>query len=180
MTKLPQMDVPEPPPPITPPPPPPAAKPPSKMRTYISVAVLVVIIGAVLYAVRNNTDADKLAVGTCFDRPAAGKDFSTVEKHDCTEAHDAEVVFVGEYKDSDTYPISLTLDNYTSDHCVPAVETYTGRQAQEIDDLGLGYISPNKEGWDSGDRTITCYLYRLDETKMTKSVKAAAGAPAGT
>lgn len=156
-------------------PPPPPARQPSKLRTYISVGVLVAILAVVLYAVRNNTNADSLAVGTCFDEPAAGQDFKTVEKHACTEAHDAEVVFVAEYTDpSDTLPIKLRLDSFVSDHCVPAVELYTGRTAAAIADLGLGYITPNSGGWKSGDRTITCYVYNLDSSKLTKSVKGAA------
>jgi putative regulator of septum formation len=182
MTKLPQMDPvdPTPPPPpldaaAPPPPAPPPAKQPSKLRTYISVGVLVAILAVVLYAVRNNTSADDLTVGTCFDRPTSGQDFSTVEKHECTEAHDAEVVFIAEYTGGgDTLPIKLTLDSFISDSCVPAIERYTGRTADAIDDLGLGYISPNDDGWKSGDRTITCYVYNLDESKLTKSVKGAA------
>src|SRR4051812_34227501 len=68
MTKLPQMDPvapPPPPPPLgaTPPPPPPPAAKPSKVRTYITIAVLVVVLAGVLYAVRNKTDADSLTVG---------------------------------------------------------------------------------------------------------------------
>jgi Septum formation len=175
MTKLPQMETPEPPPPLGMTPPPPPAKRPSKVRTYASIAVLAVILGGVLYLVRNNTNADDLTVGACFDRPTAGQDFSTVEKHECTEAHDAEVVFIAEYTSGGaTLPIKLTLDSFVSDSCVPAIERYTGRSADAIDDLGLGYISPNDDGWKSGDRTITCYVYNLDDSKLTKTVKGAA------
>ncbi|HJP89512.1 MAG TPA: septum formation family protein [Candidatus Limnocylindrales bacterium] len=180
MTKLPQMDPvdPTPPPPLDMTPPPPPAKPPSKLRTYISIAVLIVIVGFVLWSVRNKTDADNLKVGTCFDEPAAGKDFSTVEKHECTEPHDAEVVFVTEYTDqSDTLPIKLTMDSFVGDACVPAIELYTGRVAEDIQELGMGYITPNADGWKDGDRTITCYVYNLDASKLTTSVK---GAPAAS
>jgi hypothetical protein len=182
MTKLPPMDPVDPTPPpspmeMTPPAPPPMAKPPSKLRTYVSVGVLVVILAVVLYAVRNSTSADNLKVGTCFDEPAAGKDFSTVEKHECTEPHDAEVVFVTEYTDqSDTLPIKLTMDSFVGDACVPAIELYTGRAAEDIAELGMGYITPNADGWKDGDRTITCYVYNLDASKLTTSVKGAAPA----
>jgi hypothetical protein len=177
MTKLPQMDPvdPTPPPPLEMTPPPPPVKQPNKLRTYITIGVLVLIVGGVLWAVRNQASADNLAVGTCFDQPTAGKDFSTVEKHECTEAHDAEVVFVAEYTDGgDTLPIKLTLDSFVSDSCVPAIERYTGRTAESINELGVGYITPNDEGWKNGDRTITCYVYNLDDSKLTKSVKGAA------
>jgi hypothetical protein len=163
------MDVPEPPAPLDPPPP---VKQPGKMRTYVSIGVLVVILAGVLYAVRNSQDAGALAIGTCFDVPSAD-DFSTVEKHECTEAHDAEVIHVGELT-GDSYPITLTLDNYIGDMCVPAAETYTGRAAETIEDPELGYFSPTRDAWDDGERTITCYLYDVNEAKLTKSVKAGA------
>lgn len=169
MTKLPQMDVPEPPAPLAPPPP---VKQPGKVRGYIGIAVLIAIIGAILFIVRNNQDAGNLAVGTCFDVPTAS-DFSTVEKHPCTEAHDGEVVLVSKLT-GDSYPITLTLNNFINDNCVPAVETYTGRKAEDIEDLELGYFSPTRDAWNDGERTITCYLYDVNEAKLSKSVKAGA------
>lgn len=177
---LPQMDSPQleasPPPPAVMPPPvaPPPAKQPSKLRTYVSMGVLVLIIGGILYAVRNNADAGSLTVGTCFDRPTAGQDFSTVEKHECTEAHDAEVIHVAEYT-GDTLPISLTLDRYIDETCLPAVEAYTGKAAEDLGDYQLGLFSPNRDGWDDGERTFTCYILRADEGKMTQSMKGGAG-----
>jgi hypothetical protein len=180
MTDMPPPNVPEPPAPVAPPemvapppPPPPApAKQPSKLRTYLSIGVLVVILGGVLYAVRNNQSAGDLAVGTCFDVPTAS-DFSTVEKHECTEAHDAEVVLVAEYTESNTFPISLTLDRYIDDTCLPAAERYVGRAAETIDDLQLGLFSPTLDAWTDGKRTFTCYVMGLEGVKLTKSVKAA-------
>lgn len=173
------MDAP-PPPPVMPPPAgspadapvAPPARQPSKVRAYVSAAVLVLIIGGILYAVRNNADAGNLAVGTCFDRPSSSEDFSTVEKHECTEAHDAEVILVAEYE-GDTYPISLTLDRYIDETCLPAVLTYTGKAAEDLGDYQLGLFSPNRDGWDDGERTFTCYILRADEGKMTQSMKGA-------
>ena len=170
----PAMPTPEPPAPIEvpPPPPPPPAKQPSKLRTYLSVGVLVAILAVVLYAVRNSQDAGALAIGTCFDVPSAS-DFSTVEKHECTEPHDGEVIFVGELT-GDSYPITLTLDGYIDDNCVPAAVSYVGKPAEQITDLQLGYFSPTRDAWEDGERTLTCYLYDVNEAKLTKSVKAGA------
>ena len=74
-------------PPAVAPPPAPASRP-SRRRTYVVIGAIVVFLGIVLFAVRNNQSASDLAVGTCFDRPA-GSSISTVEKHGCTEPHDA-------------------------------------------------------------------------------------------
>lgn len=129
------------------------------------------ILAVVLYAVRNNADAGSLAVGTCFDRPSSAQDFSTVETQDCTEAHDAEVILVAEYTESDTFPISIALDRYIDDTCLPAALTYTGKPAEQLGDYQLGLFSPNRDGWDDGERTMTCYLLRADEGKITQSLK---------
>lgn len=177
-TDEPPMDAPAPPPPLmgesVPPPvlPPtaPGAKP-GKLRAWIPIIVIGAILAVVLYAVRNNQDAGDLAVGTCFDRPSAGQDFSTVETHDCTEAHDAEVILVAEYTESDTFPISLALDRYIDETCLPAALTYTGKPAEDLGDYQLGLFSPNRDGWDDGERTFTCYLLRADEGKLTQSLK---------
>jgi hypothetical protein len=168
----PDMPTPAPPAPIEvpPPPPPPPAKQPSKLRTYLSVGVLVAILAVVLYAVRNSQDAGALAIGTCFDVPSAS-DFSTVTKFECTEPHDAEVIFVGELT-GDSYPITLTLDNFIDANCVPAAVSYVGRPAEEITELQLGYFSPTRDAFEDGERTMTCYLYVVNEAKLTKSVKA--------
>jgi hypothetical protein len=145
------------------------AKKPSRVRTIIVFAVILGIIGVVLYLARNNVSGDSLKVGDCFTLPEAGT-FKTVEKASCTETHNAEVVYVGEYS-GDTYPIAITLDNYIDDQCVPAWEAYVGRPIDSDPPLSLGYITPTRSGWDGGDRTITCYAMQPDNSPMTQSLK---------
>jgi hypothetical protein len=166
-----------PPPPDTPPPyeaaPPPAPPPPpakaGRARTIIVVGAIVVFLGVVLFLVRNNVNADDLKVGDCFNIPN-GTTISTVEKQPCTETHNAEVIFIGEYT-GDTYPISLSLDSYLQDTCIPAFETYVGRAIDSEPELALAYFYPTRDGWDSGDRTVTCYISQPDESPMTESLK---------
>src|SRR5215203_4365292 len=75
----------------------------------------------------------------------------------------------------DALPISLALDRYLDGACVPAFATYTGEDFDTSEDLTIGYFYPSRDGWDSGDRTVTCYIVRSDEAKLTESVKAATG-----
>ena len=195
MTNLPPSDMPEPPAPITPGamppdpmapappppmveppipvPPPPAAKPPSKMRAYITIGVIAVFLAIVLYAVRNNQDAGDLAVGTCFDVPTSA-DFSTVEKVECTAAHDAEVVFVTEYKDGDAYPIQSAIDDFLATNCFPAFESYVGEPFMTSEAFDMSYFKPTSDAWKDGERTFTCYVHDINGAKLTKSVKGAA------
>lgn len=150
---------------------PPAAAPAKRggKGAIIIVGVLIAFIAIVLFIVRNNVAADDLAVGDCFNIPN-GTSIQTVEKHPCNESHNAEVIFVGEYT-GDSYPISLSLDSYIDDSCVPAYESYVGRSIDAEPELSLGYFYPSRDGWDSGDKTITCYISQPDESPMTESLK---------
>ena len=118
-----------------------------------------------LWSVKDNQSADDLAIGTCFDIPTSTS-VSTVTKIDCTVAHDAEVFLNNEYTgDASSYPISLTLDRYAGETCTPAFETYSG-QAADTTNLTIGYFYPTRDGWEGGDRTITCYAYRGDGVSL--------------
>ena len=143
---------------------------PGKQRNILVGGVIVAFLAIVLFAVRNNVQADDLKVGDCFNIPA-GTSFQTVEKLACTESHNAEVIFVGEYTGT-TYPIALSLDAYLNDNCVTAFEAYVGRAIDSAPELSIGYVHPSRDGWDNGDKTITCYLSQPDQSPMTESLKA--------
>ena len=135
----------------------------------IIVAVLVAFLAIVLFLVRNNVEADKLAVGDCFTIPS-GTTVQTVEKHACNESHNAEVIFVGPY-DGASYPISLSLDSFIETNCYPAFETYVGREVDSEPELSIGYFYPSRDGWEDGDRAITCYVAQPNEGPMTESIR---------
>ena len=149
-----------------------AGKQPGKWRAPIIIGGIVVFLAVVLFVVRNNVAADDLKVGTCFDIPTATS-IQTVEQHPCNESHNAEVIFVGDH-DGTTYPISLALDRFVGENCEPAFETYIGTDIESSGDLVIGYFYPDRDGWDSGDRTITCYVAKSDESPMTESLKGSA------
>jgi hypothetical protein len=147
----------------------PEAPKPSRGRTFLIIGAIVVFLAVVLFVVRNSAAADDLKVGECFDVPTQST-IDTVTKHPCNESHGAEVIFVGEYS-GDTYPISLNLDSYIEESCVPAFEAYVGQNIDSQAALSIGYFYPSRDSWDSGDRTITCYALHTDESPMTESVK---------
>jgi putative regulator of septum formation len=153
---------------------PPAAKPPSKMRLYLILGVVAVLIAIGAYAISQNQLASDLAIGQCFDEPTAEVDITTVVKHPCAEAHDAEVFHVVEYTEGDAFPIALSLDSFIDETCVPAFGTYLGEPFESATDFDLGYFYPDRESWDKGDRTFTCYVSRVDGAKLTQSLKVAA------
>lgn len=155
--------------------PPAEAKPPSKLRTYITFGVIAIIVAVLAFAISQNQDASDLAVGQCFDEPAQDTGITTVVKQDCTAAHDAEVFHVVEYTGGDAFPISLSVDSFIADTCVPAFATYVGEPFETADEYNLGYFRPDRDAWDDGDRTFTCYISRVDDAKLTQSVKGIAG-----
>jgi hypothetical protein len=141
-----------------------------RLRSIIVIAVIVAFLGIVLFLVRNNVSADDLKVGDCFTLPN-GTTVETVEKHPCTETHNAEVIYAGEYT-GESYPIAISLDSFIEDNCIPAFESYVGRGYDTDPELSIGYFHPTQDGWDSGDKTITCYIAQPDESEMTESLKA--------
>lgn len=139
------------------------------MRPVIIVGVIVAFLAIVLFVVRNNVAAGDLKVGDCLNTTDKTT-IQSVETQPRAESHNAEVIFVGEYS-GDSYPISLSLDRYIEDSCVPAFETYVGRAIDSEPALSIGYFYPSRDSWNSGDRTITCYISQLDESPMTESLK---------
>jgi hypothetical protein len=144
-----------------------------KLRLFLILGGILVFLAVVLFAVRNNQAVDELAVGTCFDVPTRTGDISTVSRHDCSEAHDAEVFHVAEFTDAKTFPISLTLDRFIGDACVPVFATYVGQAYATSNQFNLGYFYPGRDAWEKGDRTVTCYVSREDKAKLTRSIKGA-------
>jgi Septum formation len=147
---------------------------PGGWRAVVIIGVIVAFLAIVIFAVRNNVEAADLKVGECFNIPT-GATVKTVEHHPCNESHTAEVILVAEYTGTGTsYPISLGLDSFVETACVPAFKTYVGREIDSDPDHSIGYFYPTRDGWSSGDRTITCYVARPDEGQMTESVKGSA------
>lgn len=138
-------------------------------RPVIIVVALVVFIGVVLFLVRDNVAADDLKVGDCFNVPN-GTTVQTVEKRPCNESHTAQVIFAGDY-DGDSYPISLSLERYIGEKCIPAYEEYLGRDLDSEPQLSVGYFHPTRDGWDGGDRKVTCYITQPDDSPMTESLR---------
>jgi hypothetical protein len=149
--------------------PPPAATQAGKWRPVIIIGGIALFLVVVLFAVRNNVAAGDLKVGDCFNTTSATS-VQTLETQPCTESHNAEVFFVGEYT-GETYPISLSIERYIEEACVPAFEAYVGRAVDSEPTLSIGYLYPGRDGWEKGDRTVSCYVTQPDESPMTTPIK---------
>ena len=119
-------------------------------------------------------NATDLAVGDCFDAPSTVEDtVEDVAHHPCTDAHTAEVFYVADYTGSETYPGVEAFDAFTEANCPPAFQAYTGMDfyGDEAIDYDIGLFYPLAEGWDRGDKEITCYIVRVDSGTMAASLK---------
>ena len=135
--------------------------------------IAAIVVGAsLLQACGGN--AGNLQVGDCFDEPIEVSDtVADVENRPCTEPHDAEVVFVGDYAPgSDTYPDDEQFLTFFEASCTPAFNEYTGLDYVTDPTYELSAYTPTPEGWsDRGDRRVICYAVRLDGEKMSGSIR---------
>jgi hypothetical protein len=128
--------------------------------------------GALIFRDRLSSNAAELKVGDCFDSPTAAEEIKDVQHHPCTEAHNAEVVFVGNMTGAnDAYPADPVVESWVRLNCLSAWSTYTGKNFENDTVLDLGFYLPTAEGWKHGDRGITCYADRVDRGSLTSSVK---------
>jgi hypothetical protein len=154
---------------------PPVPPAPRRGFAWTSIAIRVGIIAAIaigflVFRDRLTGAAADLRVGDCFDVPGDVTEVDEVQHRPCSEAHDAEVVFVANYSGT-SYPVISGFDDYVVDNCIPAFEAYVGRSFEAATELDLSYFFPTLEGWGDGDREITCYLVSIDESKLARSMK---------
>ena len=133
--------------------------------------IAVIVVGALILRNYLSGSAGDLRVGDCFDEPATTETVDDVQYHPCTDAHDAEVIFVGDHPPSDTYPALAAFDDFVVEKCVPAFESYTGRDWETDTELDMAYFYPTSEGWPEGDHEVSCYVIRIDSAKMNTSMK---------
>ena len=146
------------------------------MRGWIvRIAIVAAIaIGAFIFRDRISSNAGDLAVGDCFDEPAGQTEIKDVQHHPCTESHTSEVVFVADHPGgNDAYPNETQFLEFVQTQCVPAFNSYTGKDFDTDTELDMGYFFPTADGWKSGDHEMICYVIRLDKAPSTQSVKAA-------
>jgi len=132
-----------------------------------------IALGALVFRDRLSANAGELAVGDCFDDPAGAEIVTDVQHHPCTEAHTAEVVFLGKLTgDNATYPSDQAVEDWVLSNCVPAWNAYTGKDLQTETVLTMGWYQPAEDGWSDGDRDMICYASRDDGGRLTSSVRA--------
>jgi hypothetical protein len=140
--------------------------------TAIRIGLVVALVGAALIAVSLVTrDGGGLRVGDCFNSPTDTDQTENVVVP-CTEAHDGEVMFVGDFEPAtDAYPSEDALVDFETDRCLTAFQSYTGLDFTLDQRYGMAPIRPTPDEWRSGKRKVVCYGYLIDGSKLTKSIR---------
>jgi hypothetical protein len=140
------------------------------VRPLVAMVVVVAVIGGGFLLLRDRLSgaAEDLRVGDCFDVPGE-ETISSIQHQPCTETHDGEVFVVGNIE-ADSYPVVFGFGDWVETNCLgSAFESFVGEPAEARDDIDVGYFAPTRDGWDGGDREITCYLTPADGQKITHS-----------
>jgi len=150
---------------------------PSIVRRYGILVIIIVVVAAVAFVFRDRItgSAADLAVGDCFDVPTVQIEIKDVQHHPCAEAHTGEVFAVVTDPAAAGAPVPTTeeISSFYGPACLPLLTTYIGEDALTQKTLDFGAFYPNDDGWNKGDRGITCYLYRVDSGTMTATMKGA-------
>lgn len=149
----------------------------SVVRRYAVIAIVVIVVAALAFLFRDRISgsAANLKVGDCFDRPTVLVEIKDVQHHPCTEAHTGEVFAVLKHPAADGAPVPSTtaMRDFFGTTCLSLANAYIGGDILAQDVLDFGGFYPTDAGWAKGDRSITCYLTRVDHQPMTTSMKGA-------
>ncbi len=162
----------------------PPAAPPRRGRrsgTVVLVIIVLLLVGVIggLYFFRDRISGGvgDLAVGDCIDEPSQSISISEVQHRPCSDPHDGEVFYVlrDPAGDAAIYPGADYFREAARTACLPASSAYIGEPIAGRDDIDIGWFYPTSSSWSDGDRGMTCYLYRVDGSQITDSLKTAAG-----
>lgn len=118
-------------------------------------------------------------VGDCFDKRKVpgvngSKQQDIILKLDCQLPHVNEVFAVIEApwpdKTDRTYPGDDVLRKFAKTDCPKEFEAYVGTK-YELSKLEIAYLLPTESNWPTA-RTVGCYVFTGNETRVEGSVKA--------
>jgi len=149
---------------------------PVDVRGLATIGIVVAVLAVIGILVRDRLTigAYDIRVGDCIDEPKADAIAVALEHHPCSEPHEAEVVFVGDYPAFIVapYPSEDQFIDFVLNACVPAFEAYTGVAFEDASELDVAWLFPLEVGWRRGDREVACYLYRFDGATIIGSLRA--------
>jgi hypothetical protein len=114
--------------------------------------------------------ASDLRAGDCFDlKDQNAETIDDVHAVPCTTEHQYETFFSGSMP-AGSYPTDAAMDDWITGQCDPAFKAYVG-VAYENSHLDVFNLTPTKEAWNAGDRSIQCDVTDPNQHRLTESLK---------
>ena len=110
----------------------------------------------------------RVKVGDCFTE-TDGDVVSSLPELPCTQPHDGEVFYIYSMNPG-AYPGDDQVQQSADAACSAQLPSYVGETA--VDGFDYGYLLPNREAWESGDRAALCLLRSASGTKITGTARA--------
>jgi hypothetical protein len=141
----------------------------------VRVALIAIfVVGAFIFRDRLSGAANDLRVGDCFEEPgAAVESISDVQHQPCTDPHDNEVILVADHpaEDGAAVPSDPEYERFAIERCGPAFNSYTGSNWETDQVINWAFYVPADDAWREGNRKLICYAFRLDEARLSQSLK---------
>ncbi|MFD6324806.1 DUF4190 domain-containing protein [Streptomyces sp. NPDC058442] len=113
-----------------------------------------------------------LEKGDCFDSPDGLVGWAIeADQVPCSQEHDGEVFALVTLPEG-AFPGDDSLVDTADDRCYALRDTYAMDAWALPSDVDVYYLTPSREGWDHGDRTITCVFGNRDtDATLTGSLR---------
>ena len=106
----------------------------------------------------------EISVGDCLLEEADRLNFnansgtsSTVAITDCANSHDSEF-YAGTALQQASFPGADFIENFSVDFCLAEFDTFVDRVFEDST-LSAYYLSPSREEWNLGNKTVICGIY---------------------
>jgi hypothetical protein len=107
----------------------------------------------------------QLQIGDCVQLPGIGT-VQSVEGVPCEEPHDAQVYSAYDLVGA-SYPVDI--DEEAAEGCYDRWQAALGTVYEDDLERDFTIFTPTREGWDLGDRGVTCFVIPIDGGQVTGS-----------
>jgi hypothetical protein len=106
---------------------------------------------------------EAVRVGDCFNNPTT-ESIDSLPELPCEQPHDLEVFDIYAMK-AGAYPGDEQVYQSALDACQIHLSSYVAKS--DLGALDTDALTPERDTWNHGDRSVFCSLYRVDNTKIT-------------
>lgn len=108
---------------------------------------------------------EDVRVGDCFQEPDADT-IDALDELPCSQVHDDQIFHIYQMKPG-PYPGDDAAYQSAMGECHKAFATHVDKDAADV--ITADAITPAKSSWEY-DRSVLCYLYRLDGGQLDRSL----------